>query len=431
VNTVRDLRLALSEEVRRLQPPDGLEARVLQQALADRRATHGGIRSPLPHSIEAPRVMALVASVLALAIIVSLLLAARALHLVGFVPANRGVVGLETAVTPVDFQCSLPVTVDIYPNASVQIQLPGGIVSNQSVEPVDLYFKGSYDVPAGKWVPVARSAVSPDGRSWAYGTGMLEGAGQSGTVHVVEAATGKDIQVWSGTGGAAVVGFLSTGVYFFETGQPGVSKLWVVDPARSGSGRVIGALPLMGSWDASAVFGPLGGFALVRASNGYPNNVVRIDLSGNVTTWFTSPVGPGPITFLGLDSQGHPIIAMDPAKPQFLRDGSMAYRGVQDEQGRILLLTGPNQFVEIADGSNIYFRPTSAIGDSHGVWFGEPGSIWLYQAGTGLRKVFAMAPSLFPTPTQKVIPGLPSPSPGPHSTDRRSGVGLTVIGPCS
>jgi hypothetical protein len=420
VNTVNDLRLALSEEVRRLQPPPGLESRVLRQAFstpvaagpASPAARHNRTR-PISQPLETPRLMAIVAVLLALAIIASLVFAARALHLVGFVPAGHGPVGQGQVVTSVDFQCSLPVTVELYPSASVQIQLPGGAVSHESIDPANSSFPSSYDVQAGRWLPVARSAISPDGRSWAYGTGMLEGGGQNGTVHVVDPVTGKDQQLWSGTGGAAVVGFLSTGLYFLETGPTGPpSTLWVVDPARTGSGRAIGTLPSNASWDASSVFGPLGGFAFVRGSSGDPISVERIDLGGNVTTWFTSPVGPTPTTFLGLDAQGRPIIASGQANP------------------RVLLLTGPSTFVVIADGSNIAFSPSSAMGDAHGVWFGERGSIWLYQVGTGLREVFAMPPALFPEPPlKKFPPGFPSPPPPTPGTP--NGAGLTVIGPCT
>jgi len=101
VNTVTDLRQALSEEVMRLQPPAGLETRVLHQALHRSAAvdsTHIGrhrdaVRTRESRSSEAPRLMVLVAALLAIAIVVSLVFAARALHLVGSVPANPGPAG--------------------------------------------------------------------------------------------------------------------------------------------------------------------------------------------------------------------------------------------------------------------------------------------------------------------------------------------------
>jgi hypothetical protein len=51
VNTVNDLRLALSDDVRRLQPPAGLEARVLQQALQGSRDVVSAHRAELPNVV--------------------------------------------------------------------------------------------------------------------------------------------------------------------------------------------------------------------------------------------------------------------------------------------------------------------------------------------------------------------------------------------
>lgn len=101
MNTVKDLRQVLSEEVTRLQPPAGLEARVLHRALrsseavdsAPRAGRRSAIRTRESKSTEAPRLMALVAAVLAIAIVISLIFAARALHLIGSVPASPGLAG--------------------------------------------------------------------------------------------------------------------------------------------------------------------------------------------------------------------------------------------------------------------------------------------------------------------------------------------------
>jgi hypothetical protein len=96
VNTVKDLREALSEEMRRLQAPAGLEARVLQQTFrspAAAKAAPGARRRTAvrwweSRSVEIPRLMALVAAVLAVAIVVSLLFAAHALHSKSIFPAH-------------------------------------------------------------------------------------------------------------------------------------------------------------------------------------------------------------------------------------------------------------------------------------------------------------------------------------------------------
>jgi Tol biopolymer transport system component len=80
VNNINDLRRALGEEMTRLQPPPGLEARILDQALRNPSAQaleasssrQRATRSWEPKSFEAPRLMALVAILLAIAIVAAL-----------------------------------------------------------------------------------------------------------------------------------------------------------------------------------------------------------------------------------------------------------------------------------------------------------------------------------------------------------------------
>ncbi len=104
MNTVKDLRQALSEEVRRMQPPTGLETRVhqaLRSSLADVPARRSGRRGPFgsreSESVESPRLIALVAALLAIAIVISLVFAARALHPTGEVPVKPGPPGGDQA----------------------------------------------------------------------------------------------------------------------------------------------------------------------------------------------------------------------------------------------------------------------------------------------------------------------------------------------
>jgi len=288
---------------------------------------------------------------------------------------------------------------------------------NESVQPDNFNGQSSYDVQAGKWVPVPAYGVSPDGRSYAY---ALPGdiGGSNGTVHVVDVVTGKDEQVWAGAGGAQLLGFLSSGVYFLELGSSPPAALWVVDPAIPSAAHRIGTIP--SSWDLGVpldVVGPLGMFAVVRTPGA--NNPYRVEhmdfATGAVTTWYVNPTGPIPLRLLGVDGQGYPILVIDPS--------------------RVLLLTGQNQSVVIADGSNASFQPETAVGDAHGIWFGEPGSIWLYDRTAGLRKVFAMPVTQFPTPSPAPGKFIPSPLPGeptapPTPPGTPSGVDLSVFGPC-
>jgi hypothetical protein len=353
----------------------------------------------------------LVAALLALAVIAGLVYSRYNSELRG--PAHTGTIGQGIVPNRVPFQCSLPVVVGLYPSVFIQIQLPSGVMVNESIQPDNFNGQSSYDVQAGKWVPVPASAVSPDGRSYAYGLGVREGGGSNGTVHVIDVATGQDRQVWAGAGGAQVLGFLSSDVYFFELGGTGPAVLWVVDPARPSAAHRIGPMP--NSWGGEVV-GRLGMFALGNDSAGYPNRVDHMDLAtGAVTTWFLNPTVVTRMRLLGLDGQGYPIVAPEPS--------------------RVLLITGVNQSAVIADGSNVSFQPETAFGDAHGIWFGEPGSIWLYDRAAGLRKVFGMPATQFPTPSP--LPGkfIPSPLPGeptapPTPPGTPSGVSLSVFGPC-
>lgn len=97
MRTVYDLRRALGEEMIRLQPGPGLEARILHQALRDLSAQTPG--APPKHrratrtwetqTFEAPRLMALVAILLAIAIVAALV-GVRALHPSVPTPSRHG-----------------------------------------------------------------------------------------------------------------------------------------------------------------------------------------------------------------------------------------------------------------------------------------------------------------------------------------------------
>jgi hypothetical protein len=394
VNTVSDLRRTLVEEARRLEPAPGLEARVLQQTFGRAGEEKGKRRTAQPgRLVEVPRLMALIAALLALVIVISLVFTLHALHLVGQVPSGVPV-GQATVINPVAFRCSLPVTAQVYPSVAVQVQMPGGMVVNPSRQPATVNTPAIYDVQAKRWLPVPRSAVSLDGMTWAYGTGMLDGSGRNGTVHIVDAVTGKDRQVWSGAGGALVLGWYD-GLYFLELGS-GTAAIWKYVQNKA---QRLESIPSLGNWDATSMFGALGGFTLIGDSHGTWVGVARMDSSGKVTTWFTSPAGPGQMRMLGLDDNKGLVL--------------------EDRQSRVLLLSGPETYEVISNGTEASFQPNNARGDSHGIWFGQEGAIWLYQAGTGLREIVTVPQDMFPQPSPK-FPGIAATPPL-----------LSVIGDCT
>jgi hypothetical protein len=99
----------------------------------------------------------------------------------------------------------------------------------------------------------------------------------------------------------------------------------------------------------------------------------------------------------------------------------------------VLLLTGPDQVVEIADGSDQALRPTSVFGDAHGIWMTAPGSLWLYSKGA-LKKVADIPADQFPAPTPP--PGAatapPGISKGPSApAGYPTGPYIQVVAPCT
>jgi hypothetical protein len=177
VNTLQDLRRLLSDEVNRLQPPAGLEARVLQRALRSsetvdqtpRRRQRGVIRPTRSEPVAAPRLITLVAAVLAVLIVVSLALAARALHPKSMVPAHPGPV--PTALIP-----SAPIPPSLAANGWIAYSTDGRTPGLTDITTgSDIYLVRAGVKPklvAGRDGGNIRNVCpvfSPDGRRLAYG----------------------------------------------------------------------------------------------------------------------------------------------------------------------------------------------------------------------------------------------------------------------
>ena len=115
MNTIKDLTHALADEVRRLQPQPGLEARVLQRAFGDsyrmpqpaRAHSGNAVRRWESKAPGSPRFTAMVAALMALAIVASLVFAARALIPPKSSPAEQK----QISGTPRGSQSAYPGTV--------------------------------------------------------------------------------------------------------------------------------------------------------------------------------------------------------------------------------------------------------------------------------------------------------------------------------
>lgn len=372
-------------------------------------------------------------------------------------PAGRPAGSLAMAVA-LDFTCNLPVTAY---SAAATVSLPGGQVTIDSVSAGGgkggLY---SYSYAGGRWLPVQSQWISPDGRSYGFATTTTGAPGRpmSSAVYVHDIASGKDRQLWAGGGNATMVGFGAGGVYFLRQAESPASalaypELWAVDPARPAAAHRVGpnpppAPPIPGQ--PFTYFGPgqvAGGGAWSailgappeppQPGQAYPpkgpDSVVRMDLKdGTLSTWYRAPAGKS-VGILGFDAQGHPILTelTLPAKP-VLANATPDPALMFPPPPATLLLTGPDQVVRLSDGSNPDFRPVTVSGDSHGIWFGVPGSLWLYRKG-GLQKVADVPAGLFPQPTPypggvQGKTGLTPPSPPPGYPQ---GALVRVAGACA
>src|SRR5713101_7867500 len=164
---------------------------------------------------------------------------------------TRGV----STVTGIDFKCRLPV---IAGASGGFISFPDGAITVDPKVNVNFY-KGqygfTYDSQVGKWVPVPKSALSPDLRYYAYlaQTTGVPGETASMSLHTHEIVSGKDRVVWEGGGspmGPNFVTWLPGGIYFSTvlgdaTGPigPVFPAIYVADPNKPGTPRRVGPNP--------------------------------------------------------------------------------------------------------------------------------------------------------------------------------------------
>ena len=343
----------------------------------------------------------------------------------------------SVTVAGVGFSCHLPVLAG---TAGAFISFPDGAITIDHALSLNQYKGGygygyTYDAPVKKWVPVPRSALSPDGRSYSYlaQTTGVPGEAASLSLHTREIASGKDHVLWEGSGspmGPNQLTWLPGGIYFSAVLVPAGAQfqkgfsfpaIYVADPNHAGTPRRVGPnpepqppYPGQPFYSGPDMFMFVGGGAAWGTGNRVPteapqankppapgtygpDRVLRMDLQdGSVSTWYTVS-GAELVSLMGLDQQGRPVLSLFQPKPSF--ENGPPPNSYEPPPPHLALLTGLNQTVELASGTANFHLGGSPLADSHGIWFGSWNSVWLYTQSGGLRQVATIANGLFPSPS--------------------------------
>jgi hypothetical protein len=211
------------------------------------------------------------------------------------------------------------------------------------------WFGLTYDRVVGKWLPVPRQWVSPDGKHYAY-PGLTEG------IYIVDASTSALSEVGGGKHWV-LFDVQNDGVFAEEFAQPG---LWSLP--FSGAARQITA---NGFWVAVG-----GGAAYGTATSAVPSGVtgiiIRLDLAtGTSQNWFAvTGQQPG---FAGFDNAGHPLFWV---WSQYYGNYLWVVYGL----GNATVLVGTNS-------------TGTLLADSHGIWLSGNNAIFLIVPGKGVYPV--------------------------------------------
>jgi len=272
-----------------------------------------------------------------------------------------------------------------------------------------------FDYPAGRWLPgymevwpgdssrggmTAPIAISPDGQSYAYLAGKeKKGLVDLLDVHVRELASGRDRIVYAGLGhdqdlggAGSLLGWSTSGIYVTTVADMGANPdVYLIDPSSRTSPRRVGPNPPIPPYRFSpqapysvttANFTSInGGYAWGPGSDWHPSDqtqsryhsrVLRMDLqTGAVETWYDGQQ----MEIVGFDSEGHPVLRLI------------------GQVGGLLVLTGRNQTFSMPARAN-----GAVFSDSHGMWLGDLGTLWLFTPGGQLLQIAILPKGFFPIP---------------------------------
>lgn len=260
----------------------------------------------------------------------------------------------------------------------------------------------SYDHAVGRWLPVSRGAVAPDGLHYAYAeydppspSDGKAAIGTTGRVHVVDARTGVDRVIYSGSPTWTVVDFSTRGIYLSRaiSGSYTIwnSGLYLMSPTGGTPSVISDSNPNLerGGWTVIGSGAAWGVAFTSSLGEGAGNELVRLDLgTGRVDTWLSEPVDHI-VELLGLDAAGMPIVVSELAS---VSEG-------QSPQAELFSLQAPNVATTISGPDDGSFG--QGVLDSHGFWMGSgDGTLWIYRPSSGVTRF-----SLFTGDTNVVVAG--------------------------
>ncbi len=245
-----------------------------------------------------------------------------------------------------------------------------------------------YDAAVSRWLPVFQNQVSPDGLQYAHTEGWTVNQPKATVVHVVDAATDRDIRTVSmpDTQPYFVLDYSSTGVYLgigYDGRGPGV---WKLDPSSGSVTKVSdGLYPPDAQWIAVVDPKDPQPYRSAMTGEAVQNRIDHRDSAGQTTTWFYRP--------------GHALwwVAVADNSALLVQAGwsnptSASMWGIE-----YWLVTGPNQARELAAYTSQESSPyvdlqngfPRALADTHGIWIGGTQSLYLVTQGGSILRVYA------------------------------------------
>ncbi len=298
----------------------------------------------------------------------------------------------DLPLTNVAFSCRLPVYRQGTSVADSFIGFPAGTVTVDPNGKSGRYYDRAYS----RWLPVPRSAVSPDGVAYVY----IEIGSQPDIffIHMVgvNATQTKDVTVQesasaSGFGAQPqIFDFSADGIYLteaFEHVWPGVWRFQ--QPAGPITKLADVEVPELSAGSGIIWFGAVNPadpspFSSRSSAGILSDEVNRLDLkSGSRSRWLYRP-GAG-LDVMGVDHSGRPLIQV--VTPGGGGIGSTDFFNHSESE---LLLGLDSASQRLIYKGQLVETLSAPIADPHGMWFGSDQGIYLYTEAGGLQKVSNM-----------------------------------------